>query len=68
MKATMSTSRSAKEASLKLIERLNDDVTYEEIMYELNFLQKIDRGLRDVKEGNVTPHEQVKEEFKKWLS
>ncbi len=64
----MSTSRSAKEASLKLIERLNDDVTYEEIMYELNFLQKIDRGLRDVQEGNVTPHEQVKEEFKKWLS
>ena len=64
----MSTSRSAKEASLKLIERLNDDVTYEEIMYELNFLQKIDRGLHDVKEGNVTPHEQVKEEFKKWLS
>ena len=63
----MSTSRSAKEASLKLIERLNDDVTYEEIMYELNFLQKIDRGLRDVQEGNVTPHEQVKEEFKKWL-
>ena len=64
----MSTSRSAKEASLKLIERLNDDVTYEEIMYELNFLPKIDRGLRDVQEGNVTPHEQVKEEFKKWLS
>ena len=64
----MSTSRSAKEASLKLIERLNDDVTYEEIMYELNFLQKIDRGLGDVQEGNVTPHEQVKEEFKKWLS
>ena len=64
----MSTSRSAKEASLKLIERLNDDVTYEEIMYELNFLLKIDRGLRDVQEGNVTPHEQVKEEFKKWLS
>ena len=64
----MPTSRSAKEASLKLIERLNDDVTYEEIMYELNFLQKIERGLRDVQEGNVTPHEQVKEEFKKWLS
>ena len=68
MNAPMSTSRSAKEASLKLIERLNDDVTYEEIMYELNFLQKIERGLRDVQEGNVTPHEQVKEEFKKWLS
>jgi len=68
MKATMSTSRSAKEASLRLIERLNDDVTYEEIMYELNFLQKIDRGLCNMEDGNVTPHEQVKEEFKKWLA
>ncbi len=64
----MSTSRSAKEASLRLIERLNDDVTYEEIMYELNFLQKIDQGLCDVEDGNVTPHEQVKEAFKKWLA
>ncbi len=64
----MSTSLSAKEASLQLIERLNDDVTYEEIMYELNFLQKIERGLRDVQEGRVTPHEEVGEAFKKWLS
>ncbi len=64
----METSLSAKEASLKLIERLDDDVTYEEIMYEINFLHKIERGLRDVQEGRVTSHEQVKEEFKKWLS
>ncbi len=63
----METSLSAKEASLKLIERLDDDVTYEEIMYEINFLHKIERGLRDVREGRVTSHEQVKEEFKKWL-
>lgn len=64
----METSLSAKEASLKLIERLDDDVTYEEIMYEINFLYKIERGLQDVQEGRVTSHEQVKEEFKKWLS
>ena len=64
----METTLSAKEASLKLIARLNDDVTYEEIMYELNFLKKIERGLDDVREGRVTPHDQVKEEFKKWLS
>ena len=64
----METTLSAKEASLKLIARLNDDVTYEEIMYELNFLKKIERGLDDVREGRVTPHEQVKKEFKKWLS
>ena len=64
----MSTALSAKASSLKLIERLDDDVTFEEIMYELNFLHKIERGFRDVEEGRVTPHAQVKEEFKKWLS
>lgn len=64
----METALSAKEAALKLIERLDDDVTYEEIMYEINFLNKIERGLSDVREGRITSHAQVKEAFKKWLS
>ena len=64
----MPTPLSAKEASIKLIERLDEDVTYEEIMYELNFLQKIERGLHDVQEGRVPSHEQMKEAYKKWLS
>ncbi|NBC19261.1 MAG: hypothetical protein GVY18_18300 [Bacteroidetes bacterium] len=64
----MSSTPSAKEASLKLIEQLDDDVTYEEILYELNLLQKIERGLRDVQEGRVTPHDEIKRKYKKWLS
>jgi hypothetical protein len=64
----MASTLSAKQASLKLIERLDDDVTYEEILYELNLLQKIERGLRDVQEGRVTPHDQVKRKYEKWLS
>ena len=64
----MSSTLSAKQASLKLIEQLDDDVTYEEILYELNFLQKIERGLRDVQEGRVTPHDEITRKYKKWLS
>ena len=64
----MATTLSAKETSLSLTKKLDDDVTYEDIMCELHFLQKIERGLRDVEEGKTIPHEQVKEEIKKWFT
>ena len=60
--------RSAKQASLRLIERLDDDATFEDILYELYFLQKVERGRRDVENGHTVPHEQVREEFEQWLS
>lgn len=59
---------SAKQASLRLIERLDEDVTFEDIIYELYFLQKVERGLQDVQEGRTIPHEEVRKEFEKWLS
>ncbi|GIV04401.1 MAG: hypothetical protein KatS3mg042_0724 [Rhodothermaceae bacterium] len=59
---------SAKQASLRLIERLDEDVTFEDIIYELYFLQKVERGLKDVKEGRTVSHEEVRKEFEKWLS
>lgn len=59
---------SPKEATQKLLDRAKDDITYEEIIYELHVLQKIQRGLRDVEEGGTIPHEKVKEEFEKWLT
>ncbi|ARA93424.1 hypothetical protein AWN76_009830 [Rhodothermaceae bacterium RA] len=59
---------SAKQASLRLIERLDEDVTFEDIIYELYFLQKVERGLKDVKEGRTLSHEEVRKEFEKWLS
>ena len=59
---------SAKQTSLRLIERLDEDVTFEEIIYELYFLQKVERGLQDVKEGRTATHEEVRKEFERWLS
>jgi predicted transcriptional regulator len=59
---------SAKQASLRLIERLGDDVSFEDIIYELYFLQKVERGLRDVEQGRTLSHEEVRKEFERWLS
>lgn len=61
----MNIERSPKEATQKLLDRLGEDATYEDIIYELHVLQKIERGLNDVKEGNITSHKKVKEELKK---
>lgn len=48
----MSKTKSAKKATtLELVERLDEDVTYDDIMCELHALQEIGRGLRDAEEG-----------------
>jgi hypothetical protein len=52
----MSNPTSAKKATLELVERMEEDVTFEDIMYELHVLQKIERGRRDAEEGRTTPH------------
>lgn len=63
----MSVALSAKQASLRLIERLDENVSFEEIMYELHILQKIEQGVQEVEEGKLVSHEQAKEMLKKWL-
>lgn len=64
----MSTSPSAKEATLELIERLEDDVTFEDIMYELHVLKKIERGQKDAEAGRTVPHDEAKEQLDQWLT
>ena len=59
----MDTILSAKEMSLNLIKKLKDDITYEEIVYELYFLQKIENGMKDVENGRTVSHEEVKKEL-----
>lgn len=69
MSAVAPAELSAKRAALRLIERLDDDVSYEAILYELHFLQQVERGLHDVEAGRTTLHEALKDdpELKRWL-
>lgn len=58
---------SAKQATLRLVERLDDDVSFEDIIYELYVLEKIQRGMKDAEEGRVVSHEEAKERLGRWL-
>lgn len=63
----MSTITSAKQATLALVERLEDDVSFEDIIYKLYVLEKIQRGLKDSDKGRVVSHEEAKQRLSQWL-
>ena len=52
---------------LKMLRSLKDDVSYDDIMYELYVLEKIERGLHELDQGKGIPHEEVKLSLSKWL-
>lgn len=59
--------KTAKYNSLKAIQTLSDDSSYDDIMERLYFMQKVEAGHRDIEEGRVISHEEVKERLSKWL-
>ena len=58
---------SAKRAAMSVIKRMKDDVTYEDMMYELYLLQKVAQGLDDAENGRTLTHEELKKSMSKWL-
>lgn len=52
-----------KQAAKQLIEQLPDQVSWDDIMYELYVKQKIEEGLADIETGRTIPHDQVKSEL-----
>ena len=54
---------SVKEAARDVIERLRDDATWDDLMYELYVKQKIEQGIADVEAQRVVPHERVRTEL-----
>ncbi|MBM4167491.1 MAG: hypothetical protein FJ218_11320 [Ignavibacteria bacterium] len=59
--------QTAKQEVNKLLKRLPNDCTLEDIQYHLYVIQKIERGLKDVEEGRVYTQEQVEKKMAKWL-
>lgn len=56
-----------KEEVSQLIRNLPDNSSLEDIQYHLYVRQKIEHGLRDVKEGRVYTQAEVERKMKKWL-
>jgi predicted transcriptional regulator len=59
--------QTAKQEVSNLLNRLPDDCTLEDVQYHLYVLQKIERGLKDAKEGRVYTQEEVEKMISKWL-
>lgn len=56
-----------REAGIRLLQKMKDDATYDDIIYEMYVLQKANKGLRELNEGKVVSHEEVKKQLHGWL-
>lgn len=58
---------STKEAAIEVIRQLPDDVSWDDIAYEMHVRQKIEEGLRQIDAGEVVEHEEVMKRLSRWL-
>jgi predicted transcriptional regulator len=56
-----------KETIIEMIKSLPNDVSMEDIIEAIYIRQKIEKGLKDSKEGKLYSHEEAKERLAKWL-
>ena len=57
----------AKEEVVKMLERLPDESSFEDIQYHIYVREKIERGLRDVEKGRVLNQEEVERRMARWI-
>ena len=59
----MSSARKIKEEAHRLVDRLEDAATWDDLMHEIYVRQSIEAGLADSAAGRTVPVEQVREQF-----
>jgi hypothetical protein len=52
-----------KDEARRLVERLPDDATWEDLQYQIYFRQSVEAGLKDSKEGRIVPQEEARRRF-----
>ena len=55
-----------KQEAMNAISSLPDTATIEDIMYRLYVIEKVNKGLNDVRNGCVTSHDDLIKEIQKW--
>ena len=56
-----------KEKVIKMIQKMPEEISIEDIMAELYFRYQVDEGLKQLDEGQGIPHEEVEKRLEKWL-
>jgi len=57
----------AKDEVRKLLDRLPDEASFQEIQYQVYVLDEISRGADEIDRGEGIEHEEVKHRLAKWL-
>jgi len=57
----------AKEEVRKMLNQIPEDATFEDIQYHIYVQEKIERGMKDIKEGRVLSQEEIERRMSKWL-
>jgi predicted transcriptional regulator len=57
------TQTTIKEEAHRLVERLPEDATWEDLQYEIYFRQAVEAGLKDSREGRTVPIEEARRRF-----
>ncbi len=57
----------AKDEVRRMLERIPDESSFEDIQYHIYVREKIERGLEDIKEGRILSQEEVERRMSKWL-
>lgn len=52
---------------LNSLDKLPDNVTIDQVIDHLIFIEKIQKGLDDSEKGNIYSKDEAKEKLKKWL-
>jgi predicted transcriptional regulator len=52
-----------KEEARRLIERLPENATWEDLQYEIYFRQAVEAGLKDSREGRTVPVDEARRRF-----
>ena len=52
-----------KEETRRLLDRLPDEVSWDDLMYEIYVRKKIAAGLKAAEEGKLVSHEEVRRRF-----
>lgn len=53
----------ARDKAIKMIAKLPEEVSWDEIMYKIYVKRKIEEGIKAADEGRTVSHEEVKELF-----
>lgn len=56
----------SKDEVRRILDKVPDDATLEDIQYHIYVREKIERGLKDLKEGRVLTLDEVERRMRKW--